>query len=254
MTIISSFTGLFWFILMLIPLVFIQRLLHREIQAVLLIITRNSQLTIGLFSVIFFPGVALHELSHFLMAKVLLVPIGSFSLVPHALKDGRLQLGYVETQQTDAVRDSLIGAAPLFAGGLFIAYAAIQHLYLLPLWDALLNGQFDLFWLGITLLPQVKDFYLWFYLTFAVSSTMMPSISDRHAWLTLGLVVMVLIGLALLAGAGPWMLTYLAPSLNIFLNSVATLFALCLIINTIMIPPFMLFHRLLTRLTGVDAG
>jgi hypothetical protein len=165
---LSQFDGLFWFVLTLIPLVFIQRFLHREIQAVLLIITRNPQLTIGLFSVLFFPGVALHEFSHFLVAKLLFVPTGNFSLVPRTLKDGRLQLGYVETRQTDVARDSLIGAAPLFAGGLFVAYAAIYHLHLLPLWDVLRNGQFDLFWLGITLLPQVKDFYVWFYLTFAV--------------------------------------------------------------------------------------
>jgi hypothetical protein len=250
----TQFDGLFWFILMLIPLIFIQRFLHREIQAVMLIITRNPQLTIGLFSVLFFPGVALHELSHFLVAKLLFVPTGSFSLVPQTLKDGRLQLGYVETQQTDVARDSLIGAAPLFAGGLFVAYAAIYHLHLLPLWDVLRNGQFDLFWLGITLLPQVKDFYVWLYLTFAVSSTMIPSISDRYAWTTLGLVIGILLGLALLAGAGPWMLAYLAPSLNNFLTSAATVFALSVIVHAIMVPLFMLIHRLLTRMTGMDIG
>jgi hypothetical protein len=81
---------------------------------------------------------------------------------------------------------------------------------------------------------------------------MMPSTSDRHAWMTLGLVVMVLLGLALLAGAGPWMLAYLAPSLNNFLNSVATLFALSVVVNAIMILPFLLVHRLLTRLTGME--
>jgi len=44
-----------------------------------------------------------------------------------------------------------------------------------------LLGKLNLFWLGIRALPSVKDFYLWFYLAFAVSSTMMPSQSDRHA-------------------------------------------------------------------------
>jgi len=249
-----QFDGLFWFAITLILLVFIQRFLHREIQAVLLIITRNPQLTIGLFSILFFPGVILHELSHFLMAKLLFVPIGNFSLVPQALKDGRLQLGYVETQQTDVARDSLIGAAPLFAGGLFVAYVAIYHLQLPLLWDALRNNQLDLFWSGITLLPQVKDFYVWLYLIFAVSSTMIPSTSDRHAWMTLGLVLAILLGISLFAGAGPWILTYLAPTLNNFLNSVAALFALSVVVHVVTILPFMLFHRLITRVTGVDVA
>jgi hypothetical protein len=94
-----QFAGFFWFLVMLLPLVFLQRFLHREIQAVILLLTRNIQLTIGLFSVLFFPGVFLHELSHFLMAKVLSVRTRGFSLIPQSLSDGRLQMGYVETEK-----------------------------------------------------------------------------------------------------------------------------------------------------------
>ncbi len=155
------FSGLFWFLLMLLPLVFLQRLLHREIQAVLLIVTRNPQLTIGLFSVLFFPGVFLHETSHFVMAKILRVRTRNFSLIPTPLPDGRLQMGYVETERTDIVRDSLIGLAPLIAGSLFIAYAGLNRLGFSTLLDVLANGQVALFWVGLRLLPQVKDFYLW---------------------------------------------------------------------------------------------
>jgi hypothetical protein len=163
-----------------------------------------------------------------------------------------LQLGYVETEKTDVVRDSLIGLAPLIAGSLFIAYAGIYRLYLQTLWDVLRSGQFELFWLGISYLPQVKDFPLWFYLIFTVSSTMMPSPSDRHAWATLGLWVAVLLSLALLAGAGPWMLENLAPPLNYFLSSVALLFGLSNVLHALIILPFALVHRVLTRITGID--
>ena len=160
---------------MLVPLVFLQRLLHREIQAVLLLLTRNLQLTIALFSLLFFPGVFIHELSHYLMAKTLRVRTRGLSLIPHTLSDGRLQMGYVETEAADIVRDSLIGLAPLIAGTVFVAYAGINRLHLHTLWDVLRNGQIELFWMALGVLPMVKDFYLWFYLTFAVSSTMMPS-------------------------------------------------------------------------------
>src|SRR6266508_236691 len=106
----TQITGLVWFLFMLAPLILLQRLLHREVQAVFLILTRDPRLTMGLFSIIFFPGVFLHELSHFLMAKILFIRTGKFSIFPQPLPDGRLQLGYVETARSDVVRDSLVGA------------------------------------------------------------------------------------------------------------------------------------------------
>jgi hypothetical protein len=249
---ITQFNGLLWFILMLLPLVFLQRLLHREIQAVILISTRNPPLTVGIFSILFFPGVFLHELSHYLMAKLLGVRTGGFSVIPHSTPEGRLQLGFVETERTDPIRDSLIGVAPLMVGSLLVAYAGMNRMQLYTLWDVLRAGQIELFWLGLSYLPQVRDFPLWFYLAFTVSSTMMPSESDRHAWAPLGLWVGILLGLAVLAGAGPWMLERLAPPLNEFLRSVAILFGLSAALHALMILPFLLIHRILTRLTGMD--
>ncbi len=248
----NQVSGLFWFILMLVPLILLQRLLHREIQAVFLILTRDARITMGIFSFIFLPGVFLHELSHFVMAKILRVPTGRFSILPQSLPDGRLQLGYVETAKADIVRDSLIGAAPLIVGTLFIAYVAIDRLEMRVLWDVLRNGQMNLFWLGMRALPNVRDFYLWFYLVFAVSSTMTPSESDRHAWLELVISVSVLFSITLLLGAGPWMLSNLAPLISNFLGFVAVIFGVSNLVHAILILPTMLIHKLLTRLTGLD--
>ena len=244
--------GFLWFVVMLVPLILLQRMLHREIQAVFLILTRSPQITMGVFSFIFLPGVFLHELSHFLMAKILRVPTGRFSIFPRPLPDGRLLLGYVEVAHTDIVRDSLIGAAPLVAGTLFVAYVSVYQLDMRILWDTLRNGQWNLFWMGVNALPHVRDFALWFYLTFAVSSTMMPSESDRHAWLELVISVGVLFAIALLVGAGPWMLDNVAPLLSGFLASVAVIFGLSSVVHVILILPTALVHKLLARATGVD--
>jgi hypothetical protein len=68
--------GLAWLLLMLGPLLLLQPVLHREIQAVFLLLTRRPALTIGLFSLIFFPGVLLHEGSHFVVGFSACAPGG----------------------------------------------------------------------------------------------------------------------------------------------------------------------------------
>jgi hypothetical protein len=250
----DQLSGLFWFAFMLVPLIILQRLLHREIQAVFLILSRDARVTMTIFQMIFLPGVFLHEASHFLMAKILRVPTGRFSILPRPLPDGRLQLGYVETARSDIVRDSLIGGAPLITGTIFVAYIAFYHMEVRVLLDVLRHGQLNLFWMGVRALHTVEDFYLWFYLAFAVSSTMMPSESDRHAWLDFVISTGVLFSLVLLVGAGPWMWNNLAPLISNFLSSVAVIFGLSAIIHVMLVLPTALIHRLLAKVTGVDVA
>jgi hypothetical protein len=252
--ILTSLDGLVWLLGMLLPLVFLQRFLHREIQSVFLIFTRRPGVTQVVFALIFFPGVVLHELSHFLVAKILGVQTGRFSLIPHATIDGRLQLGYVETGSGGLLRDALIGMAPLLTGCLFVAYAAVYRMQLLPLWEFMRTGSWDIFWMSLGRLPSIPDFWIWFYLTFTVSSTMMPSASDRHAWLPLGVIAGVLFILTLIVGAGPWMLVNLAPPFNDFLRALALIFGLSAAVHLILAFPILLLHRVLSRLTGLDVG
>ncbi len=251
---LSTFDGFLWVVATLVALLFLQRALHREIQAIFLISTQSPNITMGAFSFIFLPGVFLHELSHLLMAKLLGVRTGKFSLIPEVMPDGRLQLGYVEAARSDILRDSLVGVAPMVSGMLFVAFAAINRLHLVIMWDTMRNGQWELFWMGFSALPQIPDFWLWFYLTFAVSSTMMPSESDRHAWMPLGVISGVLFALVILAGAGPWMLANLAPPFNEFLRGTALILLVSILVHAVLILPLLLIHRLLTRLTGLDIG
>jgi hypothetical protein len=61
-----------------------------------------------------------------------------------------------------------------------------------------------------------------------------------------------LLALGIFAGAGAWMLENIAPLLNDFLGSVATLFGLSVALHIILLLPTMLLHRLVSRVTGVD--
>ncbi|NLG99757.1 MAG: hypothetical protein GX491_20570 [Chloroflexi bacterium] len=236
---------------MLGPLLFAQRWLHREIQMVLLLLTRRPLIALGLFSLLFFPGVLLHELSHFAMAWLLRVRTGRFSLLPSLTEDGKLRLGYVETEEADLLREALIGSAPLLTGGAAVAYLGINHLGLLPAASALLQRDWPALWQALAALPSQADFWLWFYLAFTISSTMLPSASDRRAWLPLVLVLLALVGLALFAGAGPWMFDHLAPWLNRAVRSLATVFGISLALHLVMLIPLRLVRGFISGITGL---
>lgn len=243
--------GLGWFLFLLVGLIILQRQLHFEIQAVLLLLTRRSDLTIALFSILFLPGVVIHETSHFLMAKLFGVKTGRISFIPQPLSNGRLQMGFVETAPTDLVRDVLIGGAPMLVGGAVAAYIGLFQLGLVSYWNELLTGK-----LGnlLTDLPQLysqRDFWLWFYLIFVVSSTMFPSDSDRRAWLPIAIIAGIMLGLVLVAGAGPWMLVHLAPLTNKLLRVFTVIFGISLTIHLVLWFPFYIVRTLLNRITGL---
>lgn len=244
-------TGLVWLVALLVLFLAAQRWLHRQMQAIFLMLTRRPQVAVGLFALVFFPGVFLHELSHFLMAQILRVPTGRFSLLPKIINDGKLRLGYVETARSDVLRDALIGMAPLLSGGAVVTLIGVYLLPVVPLFDYASQGNWQTLWVGLTILPNMPDFWLWFYLAFAVSSTMLPSPSDRRAWLPIILVVAVLVGLALVAGAGPWMLVNLAPGLTTLVRTLVAIFAISLAVHLLLGLPVGLLAALISKLTGL---
>lgn len=235
----TNLDGFAWLITLSIALAILQRRLHYETQAILLLITRRNDITLILFSLLLFPGVLLHETSHYLMARLLFVRTGRFSLLPRPLPDGRLQLGFVETASADPLRDALIGSAPLLMGGAFVVYAGLVPLGLLLVLDGLTSGNLAAAWNALVTLHSRPDFWLWFYLTFAVSSTMLPSASDRRAWLPLAFLVFLPIGLVLLLGLGPWLAgnwNVLAPRLNGIFRALALIFGISALVHLVLLP------------------
>lgn len=244
--------GLVWLLLLLGPLLILQRKVHFEIQALLLILTRRMDIVTVLFALLFLPGVFIHELSHFIVARLVGVRTGNFSVLPHNLGNGKLRLGYVETASSDVIRDSLIGAAPLLIGSFIVVYIAqvrfgftsIINIFSFEnpkmVLDALMN------------LRSVPDFWLWFYLLFAISSTMLPSASDRRAWLPLAGIFVLFGILGLFLGIGPWVLRNLLPTLNAGLRALALVFGISGAIHLLLLVPFFLFRSSLSKITGLE--
>ena len=242
--------SLLYLILLIVPLLFLQRFLQREIQSIFLLITRQPEISMALFSLLFFPGVLLHETSHFLMANVLGVRTGRFSLIPKKMGNGKLQLGYVETASSDFVRDALIGAAPLIVGGIFVAYVGISRLEINSLWESLAQGQASSIRVALKSIADHPDFWLWFYLTFTISSTMMPSASDRRAWLPLILIIAIISGSVLVLGAGPWLLSQLGSIIKSALDAITIIFGTTVLIHLLLLPPAWIMRKLLSRISG----
>jgi hypothetical protein len=226
-------------------------MLHRQVQAVLLLLTQRPDLTIAIFSLLFLPGVALHELSHLLTARLLRVSTGRISLIPTPLPNGRLQLGYVETAPSDFVRDALIGVAPLFSGALAVTYIGLARWQLDQVWLRLANGDGWGALLTSANLHNASDFWLWFYLAFTISSTMLPSASDRRAWLPLLFSLGILLLTAWLIGAGPWMLTNLLPWFNQAMRALAATLAISVVLHGVLLPVTWLGVQGLSRARGL---
>lgn len=215
-----------------------------------MLLTRRQDIAIVLFSLLFLPGVFIHEISHYLMARLLGVRTGRLSIVPRPMEDGRLQLGYVETGRTDFVRDALVGVAPLLFGGIFVGYIALNPLGVPALWNGFASGSFEDVGHGVTILFSKADFWIWFYLAFAVSSTMMPSRSDRRGWLPVGLLTIALLAAGIYSGIGSWIYLRAAKVVEQLLLVMTLILGTSLALHLILLMPLMLLRNILSRITG----
>ena len=244
----SGLSDLGWFLVALIGLALLQRRLHNEIQTLLFLLTKRIDLSLTIFAILFLPGVLIHELSHYGMARILNVPVGKLSLIPQPLADGRLRLGYVETGSTDFFRDSLIGAAPLIAGSFVVAYAGLIHLQFSTLWAELSAANASLAVSGLSRIINQQDFWIWFYIIFVVSSTMFPSTTDRRGWTPILLTIGVLVSLILISGFGPWIWERIGSYLLNLVRLLSMIFLISALVHLLLFIPLWALRYSLSRI------
>lgn len=162
-------------------LLFLSRKVSREL---------SKFLSINLLSFLFLPGVIIHELSHLLIAAVLLVPVGHMEFKPKK-SEGGLKLGSVEIGKTDPIRRSIIGFAPVFVGLMIV----VGMVYLFTSNISSINDK-DFYILGTV-------FVLTGYLLFAISNTMFSSSRDMEGTVEILITLLIVFIAAYVLGFRP---------------------------------------------------
>jgi hypothetical protein len=180
------------FLIVFILTLLLQRWLHQHIQGFALVMTGNSGCALRLLFYLLLPGVILHEASHYIVAKLLLVRTGKVEIGLGNLHGKRVTFGSVHIEHTDPLRESLIGVAPFLFGVGAIWFIAAWGFDVWPQSGATWELMFRRVW------QYADDWTTWLdlYLIFAVSTAMIPSESDRAPWgpvlAVFGVIVMAL--------------------------------------------------------------
>lgn len=168
------------FISELLLLYFFSLYLQRLLSLLLHNLTHNKKLTVYLIALLFLPGTVIHEVSHFVMAKLLFVRAGKISITP--VLDGQtVKLGTVEIGKTDPVRRILIGLAPMLLGTILI---------LCTIYLSLSYFKINNIWLNLLII----------YLIFEIANTMFSSKKDLEGSMLFFIIIVLSVITAYLTG------------------------------------------------------
>ncbi|MCS6847100.1 MAG: hypothetical protein RMN52_05220 [Anaerolineae bacterium] len=227
----------------------LERFVHRRLQEVFLLLTGHVEAATLLYSLVLLPGVALHEVSHAAMAALLGVRVRRLSLRPERQRNGVVRLGYVEVLRSDALRTSLIGAAPLFAGLVALILIGVLVFDLGSMQSALADGSAQGLLDQLLALPRATDSWLWIYMVFAIANSMMPSSSDTQSWPPVIGFVAIFSALLLLAG-GTDLVAAIAPFAQDAARWLTAVFALTAFVDLFVVAALALLAKSISLFTG----
>lgn len=190
----------------------------------------GSQSLKKIYFLIFFPGVVLHEFSHFIIASLLLVPTGAISLFPYKEKMGSIQIA-----KTDPMRQALIGLAPTLIGTVVILTIFLIPLNFSP--KILTIKEF----LNLFTVPK-NLFFL--YLIFSINNTMFSSASDRRSWLGLLVLVGLLFPIIYLFDLWPYLIKHWSVFTLMIVRLITAAYTFTFFVNLFFILPLFCLYRL----------
>ena len=224
-------------IFLLLLLAWLSRQISLNIQFPFYKLTRSQNSATLTIFLLFLPGVFIHELAHWAVARLVGLKTGKFRVWPK--RQGKyIGLGSVSVESRDPIRDSLVGVAPLLIGTTLVTLIGQFIFDTASVSSQLAAGN----WLAAVIdfrraLNQPSGL-IWAYFLFTIANAMMPSASDREplmpvlAYSALAIVAYIILGLPLQGAAA--MMQWLAPTLSNLSSALLFVIVLDIIILAIL--------------------
>ena len=226
--------------------------IQKRLQGLIVLLGGSRNLSIKLYSLLFLPGVILHEISHFIMAALLAVPTGEISIFPESnptqsKESSEVSLGSVKVAKTDFVRSTLIGVAPFITGS--IALYALVNIFFIDLITA------PSLLIGIqTLAAEANKLLQWqtwvvIYAVLTVANTMFLSRSDIRSWPVVSVFAAIICGLLVFSGFFDSIASTMVRFAISLARSLSSSFFFAAVIDACVIVVLYCFEKVLEKIT-----
>lgn len=222
---------------LLLLLYLFHRAIVRYFSLISFLFFGTSRVGVYLYFLFFLPGVIFHELAHLFTASILGVPTGRLTIFPEKTDEEEgWTLGQVSSAETDILRSSLIGLAPIILGAVSLGLIVNLGLGIKELSDL---GRISLTWPILAFL----------YAILALTNTMFLSEEDRVSiWAFPSLLVILFFFIQALGLVG-----VIKTVENLFYQAVSPLilsFSLTALVDFLFILPLVISTEILLRLKG----
>ena len=242
----GAWTPLLALVVSLLALLLAKRWITSHLQELSVRWVGDPDVALIVYFVVVLPGVIVHELSHWLAAKLLGIRVNKLSLGPvRKGRSRRVSFGSVRVGNVDPFRASLIGLAPLLGGTAVILIIGNWVLDVDALQGAMTGGGIEGILARLEQLVQVPDFWLWLYLIFSVSNAMLPSTSDMDAVRPVLIFLGIVVAVALIVAGVPAIPKDVVMGANAVAGYLASAFGLTLAVDAV----FILIIAVLTYVT-----
>lgn len=233
---LETFNGILLFIGSTLAFIVIRRVLYVDLLRLLAAITRNTLTAHKIHFSLVFPGVLLHECSHFIALR--LMGVHCRLNLGVEMQNDFVVYGHVDFYESDVngVQHFISGIAPLITGLTTISLIAVNFMGV-PSIRSIIESSGNLDFSLIVASAGNWWFWLAFYFVFAIASEMIPSPTDRRYWIHLGIILVVLFVISLLTQTTGWFFANMYPFIDGVFKMVGITFLICLAIELVLFVP-----------------